>query len=100
MCYGCWREDGKPFEDTPRMRAALPLWDRADEFGAMHIVIADNNLGDDSINYCRSETKDPEEVELCDRLLEMTIGERWALYWGGENPDTTPGTTLSSREIP
>jgi hypothetical protein len=88
MCMGCWADDGYPWDKS---RAAVAMASRladAQHFCAMHIVVEDSNLDDDSIKYCRDLPEATgEERAMCSDLLMMTMGERWTAHLLSEDPD-------------
>lgn len=60
MCCGCWKEDGAPTINTPNVLALAALFadDKTDHFGALHIVVDDDNLDDESLEWCKANTTD------------------------------------------
>lgn len=53
MCCGCWERDGAHKIDNETVRAMVALLEDADPFGALHIVVDDNNLTDYDLDWCR-----------------------------------------------
>jgi len=95
MSLTTWKEDGRPFTVTGRVRAAIPQWQEADPFGDLHIVVEDHNLDDEDIRRCLEVTipagqNKPRDIALCVALLKMTKGERWAVAILSENPGFNP----------
>lgn len=80
MCCGCWTEEGAHQIDNERVRQIATLLEDADEYGALHIVVADNNLEDSSLAWCREWGKsngwtDNDEA-LCSAMEAATLPER------------------------
>lgn len=89
MCYGCYEEDGYPWEHTPivddAVRAVRDLYERHAAGGAMHIVTDDDNVEDHDVEWCLENLCEHEDdpatgaVSFQVGLLfrEMTEAERW-----------------------
>lgn len=58
MCCGCWQEAGAPQIDTSTVREALQLVEAVYKHscvgGNLHIVLDDNNIEDDNLDFCQS----------------------------------------------
>ncbi len=68
----------KPTLDAQVARFAEYLR-RYQAWGSLHIVLADGNVGDDSVLFCKEfalEQGDTEGVELADVLLQMSKTQR------------------------
>lgn len=81
MCCGCWREDGAPILDNDRVRRIVALLSDADHYGALHIVVDDNNLEDSSLAFCRKWGADhgnwtEHDEVLCAAMEAATFEER------------------------
>lgn len=62
--------------------------DAADQFGALHIVVADGNVEDDHIEFCLVQPNiTAEEAELARDLLYSEEGIRSFAWWLQDNPD-------------
>lgn len=56
----------------------------ANDFGGLHLVVADGNVDDEDIEYCMSQTDKPltdEEKKLADDLLYSEVEIRHFAYW-------------------
>jgi hypothetical protein len=82
-------EGGWLFAPTPRVLACAQMFDEADEFGPLHIVVSDGNLDDGNlddgnIKWCLTNTEPrpvtASERRLCAALLKMNGHERWTTY--------------------
>jgi hypothetical protein len=94
MCLSCWDLEGRPFERTERAAVNAEAFAAADEFGPLHIIVSDWNLDDEDIQFClkRSDLS-ASDRGLCEALLSMTEGERWATAILAENPNFDPSST-------
>lgn len=77
MCLGCYAKAGAPREITPAVLAIYHRLREADEFGACHIVVADWNVDDDDLAFCRDQPEaTPEDRELMTGMLALSAAER------------------------
>ena len=96
MCIHCWEDEGRPYELTDAVRAWTKTFADTNKFGAMHIVVEDWNLDDESIGYCRYDNRVTEsELSLCNAMLAMREGERWALAINADEPDFARSLAIS-----
>lgn len=74
------------------MRSAIGLSRRisdADEFGGLHIVVADGNVEDEDVEFCITQTDSPltdEERLLAEDLLYREEEIRALAYWLSSAP--------------
>jgi hypothetical protein len=55
----------------------IKLIDRADPYGALHIVIEDGNCEDSHLEFCRQQPDIlPFEITILDELAKLTVEER------------------------
>jgi hypothetical protein len=87
---GCWEDEGRPWRLTPAVERWAPVFREVDPFGECHIVVEDWNLDDDCIRYCLGRATDHVERGLCEALLAMDEGERWATAILAEQPNFRP----------
>lgn len=78
MCYSCWEDDyAKPEIETPTIRALVPLIQKANPYGALHIVIDDWNLDDDDLAYCETCTNLTDlDREIINLMRSISVEER------------------------
>ncbi len=84
---------------TPAAEAAAPLFRDADPCGDLHIVVCDWNLDDSSIKFCQGVAEHPDDLELCRRLLDVSMPERWAIAITAESPVFDPKTYQSEEDV-
>lgn len=99
MCMGCWEEDGMQFEKTDRAVKLAPSFAEA-SCGALHTVVDDWNLDDGNIKLCRdSADATKEDRKICEALLSMSLGERYATAIMADDPDFDPEVWRANNEI-
>lgn len=99
MCINCWHEEGRPYEFSDLARQWAPKFADANKFGALHVVVEDWNLDDNSLDFCRSyEGVTADEVELIDALKSMSEPERWATALNADYPDFDPVNEIAKWE--
>ena len=91
MCCGCWKEDGAHQIDNALVREIAALHESVDEFGALHIVVDDDNLEDQDLDYCRDNAAEGEWTPECEvfyqAMKRATFEERvsasglWNVCW-------------------
>lgn len=62
------------------MERAAELMRTVDEFGPLHIIVADGNLDDCHLEMCRPHAETDDERELLILLKVMTVDARDALW--------------------
>lgn len=91
MCHGCWAQMGEPRIEKPEVRRMAERLAECEEFGGLHIIVADWNIDDEAVEFCRDGTSaaDAERAVATD-LLAMTEEERASAlaiadgFWGRE----------------
>lgn len=78
MCWDCWTQEGSPKLNTPEIVEAAAMAAELNEFGALHIILADFNIDDDDVAFCRSLADELTEgdARFLDLLEPMSIEER------------------------
>ena len=89
MCCGCWEEAGGHALDTPKVRELARALEEMNPFGPFHIVVDDNNLETEHIQWCYEHRFDwgeqdswgdprwtPDEQSGYELLLAATLEER------------------------
>lgn len=80
MCRHCWSDYGAPDNDSEEVRAAVSLisavFDEHLAGGALHIVIDDWNLEDDSLDWCQSKKLTPAEKACLKALRSLSVADR------------------------
>jgi len=96
MCLGCWEEAGFPKIDNAQVRRAGELGGPIDGYGGCHIVRADWNLDDGSLDFCHSykTTTDAERVWL-DLMRNLSEDERHSAMAIADGFWTPPPTSPS-----
>lgn len=73
--------------EKAQLREILALAERmdtVDHYGGLHIIVADGNCDDDSVEFCLEQTEKPlssEERSLAEDLFERGEEDRFAAYW-------------------
>jgi hypothetical protein len=95
---GCWEEDGRPWEKTELAVKWARTFSEA-SCGPLHVVVDDWNLDDSNIASCRSYAETSAvERELCDALLSMSEGERYATAILADDPAFDPAKWAANRD--
>lgn len=109
MCYTCWKERGKPKNDTPEVRKTAELignlYERHLSGGRLHIATDDWNLNDDDLEFCGRLDPDAEPLDdletAClvalkalsyeDRCAALAMQENmWGTGWALKEEDEEP----------
>lgn len=69
---------------------------RMNEFGALHIVVADGNMEDDHIRFCLEQPSiTSEETDFARKLLDIPEEQRFMVYALTNCPDVFRASTPS-----
>jgi hypothetical protein len=99
MCFACYVEAGRPWNDTGDAEVAAflirDLYSFASAGGAMHVVTDDANVEDSHVAWCidhaykyrGSDSPEDHAIEIAVGILMLDLDEdeRWtalALQWG------------------
>lgn len=84
---------------TRQERDGFPSFAEA-SCGALHTVVDDWNLDDGNIKLCRdSADATKEDRKICEALLSMSLGERYATAIMADDPDFDPEVWRANNEI-
>lgn len=63
MCYGCWKEAGKPESQRDEVKALAAMEPDIDHYGNLHILVDDWNCDDSHLKSCREAVAENRETE-------------------------------------
>lgn len=79
MCCGCWEKYGSHAVDNPKVRAWALAHGAIDPWGPCHIVVEDDNVEDEHLDFCLKQTSPaPDALERSFLLagLSLSLEER------------------------